>query len=144
MEEQVFALEQSQNRLKKCEEELQEIDDRVSQLKSEFAEKTAEAERLKRNLSLAGETLDKAEGLIGQLSGEQTRWKVQAAQIRKDIANLPLRMLMAAGFNTYLAKEAEDVRESALKGWQDTIASLTNNGDNDNNKWLRKSPFYHF
>jgi dynein heavy chain 2, cytosolic len=133
LEEQVFALEQSQNRLKKCEEELQEIDDRVSQLKSEFAEKTAEAERLKRNLSLAGETLDKAEGLIGQLSGEQTRWKVQAAQIRKDIANLPLRMLMAAGFNTYLAKEAEDVRESALKGWQDTIASLTNNGDNDNN-----------
>ena len=119
LEEQVYQLEQSQNRLKRCEEELQEIDERVSQLKAEFGDRTAEAERLKRNLAIAGETLDKAEGLIGQLSGEQQRWKAQAGQIRRDIALLPMKMLLAAGFSTYLAKEPEDVRAQMIRHWQD-------------------------
>jgi hypothetical protein len=37
----------------------------VADLKKEFGSRTAEAERLKRNLALAGSTLDKAAGLIG-------------------------------------------------------------------------------
>ena len=104
LQEEVNKLEQSQKRLARCEDELSEIDDRVAKLKGEFANRTAEAERLKRNLSIAGETLDKAEGLIGQLSGEQERWKTQAGQLRGDLAKLPMKMLLAAGFATYLAK----------------------------------------
>ena len=119
LEEEVHKLEQSQKRLRRCEEELQEIDDRVAQLKKEFASRTAEAERLKANLSLAGTTLDKAEKLIGQLSGEQARWKAQAAQLRADLAKLPMKMLLAAGFATYLAKTPEDVRASMISKWQD-------------------------
>lgn len=119
LRQEVAKLEQSQRRLNKCEEELQEIDDRVAQLKKDFGERTGEAERLKRNLSLAGETLDKAEGLIGQLSGEQLRWKSQAKQLRDDIAKLPTKMLLAAGFSIYLAKMPEDVRHSMLTQWQD-------------------------
>lgn len=112
-------LEKSQQRLARCEEELLEIDDRVAALKKEFASRTAEAERLKRNLSLAGETLDKAEGLIGQLGGEQQRWKVTAAQLHGDLGKLPMKMILAAGFATYLAKAPEDVRASMIAQWQD-------------------------
>ena len=119
LEEQVYQLEQSQNRLRRCEEELSEIDVRVNEMKSEFADRTAEAERLKRNLAIAGETLDKAEGLIGQLSGEQERWKKQAQQLRMEILSLPLKMLLAAGFCTYLAKEPEDVRAELIAQWQE-------------------------
>ena len=115
---QVHKLEQSQKRLARCEDELQEIDDRVAKLKGEFANRTAEAERLKRNLSIAGETLDKAAGLIGQLSGEQERWKAQAGQLRGDLAKLPMKMLLAAGFATYLAKTPEDVRADMITMWQ--------------------------
>ncbi len=119
LEEEVHKLEQSQKRLSRCEDELAEIDVRVAEMKTEFANKTAEAERLKRNLALAGETLDKAEALIGQLSGEQSRWKQQSGQIRNDIAVLPTKMLLAAGFSTYLAKAPEDIRVSMINHWQD-------------------------
>lgn len=83
LEEEVIKLEQSRHRLEKCEDELKDLDDRVASLKTEFGDRTAEAERLKRNLAIAGTTLDKAEGLIGQLGGEQERWRVQATQLRR-------------------------------------------------------------
>ena len=119
LDEEVHKLEQSQLRLTRCEEELGEIDVRIGDMKTEFANRTAEAERLKRNLSLAGETLDKAEALIGQLSGEQARWKAQSGQIRNDIQMLPMKMLLAAGFSTYLAKAPEDVRSTMIRQWED-------------------------
>lgn len=119
LEEEINKLEQSQKHLKKCEDELIEIDDRVAALKKEYGARTAEAERLKNNLSIAGTTLDKAEKLIGQLSGEQARWKTQAAQLRTDVAKLPMKMLLAAGFTTYLAKAPEDVRAKMISKWQD-------------------------
>ena len=118
LEEEVAKLEQSQKRLKRCEDELSEIDDRVGNLKTEFGSRTAEAERLKRNLALAGSTLDKAAGLIGQLSGEQQRWKAQAGQLHGDLKVLPVKMLLAAGFATYLAKTPEDVRADKISAWQ--------------------------
>jgi dynein heavy chain 2, cytosolic len=122
LEEEVHKLEESQRRLQRCEEELLEIDNKVAKLKTEFAERTGEAERLKRNLAIAGTTLDKAEGLIGQLSGEQSRWKTQVKQLRSDVSKLPLKMLLAAGFATYLSKTPEDMRESMLKTWLDLLS----------------------
>jgi len=119
LEEEVHKLEQSQKRLARCEEELRDIDARVAALKKEFGARTSEAERLKNNLSMAGTTLDKAEKLIGQLSGEQARWKTQAAQLKMDLAKLPMKMLLAAGFTTYLAKAPEDVRSSMIARWQE-------------------------
>ena len=119
LEEEVRKLEQSQKRLSRCEEELREIDDKISTMKKEFASRTSEAERLKSKLSIAGSTLDKAEKLIGQLSGEQSRWKTQTAQLRADLSKLPMKMLLAAGFTTYLAKTPEDVRTKMIDLWQD-------------------------
>ena len=117
--EEVAKLHQSQKELNRCEKELNELDDKIAALKAEFASKTAEAERLKRNLQIAGSTLDKAEGLIGQLGGEQKRWKSQAKQLHGDISKIPLRMLLAAGFTTYLAKSPEDTRSRLLSEWAD-------------------------
>jgi dynein heavy chain 2, cytosolic len=125
LEEEIEKLEQSQKRLRRCEEELKEIDDRIAAMKKEFAARTAEAERLKANLSLAGSTLDKAEKLIGQLSGEQTRWKTQAGQLRSDLARLPMKMLLAAGFANYLAKAPENVRATMVSKWQN-ITNIQN------------------
>jgi dynein heavy chain 2 len=119
LDEEVIKLEESQRKLQRCHDELGEIDTRVASLKREFADRTAEAERLKRNLAIAGTTLDKAERLIGQLSGEQKRWKTQAGQLNGDIGRLPMKMLLAAGFATYLAKTPEDVRFPMLTKWQE-------------------------
>ena len=126
LDEEVLKLKESQSRLFKCEEELKDIDVRVANLKNEFSSRTAEAERLKRNLALAGTTLDKAEKLIGQLGGEQKRWRIQSNNLNEDLAKLPLKMLMAAGFIAYLAQSPEDTRTSMVAKWQD-ITNLNSN-----------------
>eukprot|EP01035_Chromulina_nebulosa_P017589 gene17589-23159_t len=121
LEEEVFKLQESEKRLVKCEDELNDIDKKVSSLKQLFAERTSEAERLKRNLAIAGSTLDKAEKLINQLSSEQIRWKAQVISLSNDITKLPSKMLLASGFSTYLAKESEDVRDQKLKIWLELL-----------------------
>ena len=88
LDEEVIKLRESTNRLQQCEQELSYIDVKVAELKTEFANRTAEAERLKRNLALAGTTLDKAEKLIGQLGGEQKRWRIQANALNEDLGKL--------------------------------------------------------
>ena len=119
LNEEISKLEQSQRRLQRCEDELEEIDERVASLKTEFGNRTAEADRLTRNLALAGSTLDKAEKLIGQLSGEQQRWKTQVKQLRSDLGKISVKTLLAAGFCTYLAKCPEDVRSQIIDIWSD-------------------------
>jgi dynein heavy chain 2 len=143
LDDEVRKLEASQARLQRCEDELKEIDDKVLLLKQEFANRTAEAERLKRNLALAGTTLDKAEKLIGQLSGEQARWRGQAEQLKNDIAKLPTKVLLAAGFATYLAKSPEDVRSNFIRQWQDIISlSITlKDGPSNNNETIMPFSF---
>ncbi|KAH8074196.1 dynein light chain binding protein [Aureococcus anophagefferens] len=73
-----------------CEGEIATIDD-ASALKAEFGDKTREAEKLRARLALAEGTLDKAQHLLGKLSGEQAR------------------------------RCPEDAREAALADWTATV-----------------------
>ena len=49
--------------------------------------------------------------MIGKLSGEKQRWDDQVQELKQIEETLPSRVLIAAGFNTYLAKKPEDVRD---------------------------------
>jgi dynein heavy chain 2 len=111
------ALEASQERLSECESELKEIDDRVDEMKKEFAVRTREAETLKAGLEAAEQTLDKAQHLLSQLSGEQKRWGETVRMLKKQQATLPMQMLLGAGFTTYLGKTPEDMRTSVMEQW---------------------------
>ncbi|KAH8059565.1 dynein light chain binding protein [Aureococcus anophagefferens] len=108
-------------RLRQCEDEIATIDDRVAALKAEFGDKTREAEKLRARLALAEGTLDKAQHLLGKLSGEQARWQTQAGDLRSELASLPRQLLVAAGFLTYLSRCPEDAREAALADWTATV-----------------------
>ena len=59
------------------------IDDRVKELKNVFKEKTREAEILKTHLEKTMEKLDKANNLIGKLSGEKQRWDDQVQELKQ-------------------------------------------------------------
>ncbi|CAN0531343.1 unnamed protein product, partial [Ectocarpus sp. 12 AP-2014] len=102
LHEAVAALDKSQARLTQCEEELAAIDRKAAQLKEEFAQRTREAETLRAGLERAQGILTKAQRLVSQLGGEQQRWKDQAMSLSDALATLPLKMLLAAGFATYL------------------------------------------
>ena len=121
-------LQRSQDRLDECQGELDQIDNKVKELKDVFKSKTREAESLRQGLERTQETLVKAETLLGKLSGEQDRWDSQVNELESEKDSLPMQMLVAAGFNTYLAKRPEDVRQAVLKEWCEGACTLSTGG----------------
>jgi chromosome segregation ATPase len=110
-------LRDSQTQLERNQRELSTIDVRVRELKDEYKRRMDEASQLQFLLTKTEDTLDRAQKLLGQLSGEKGRWESTVKDLRRQVASMPTRMLLAAGFATYLAKTPEDVRQSALEGW---------------------------
>ncbi|KAF0686502.1 Aste57867_21689 [Aphanomyces stellatus] len=119
------SLEASQARLLSCEGELKAIDVKVDEMKSLFGEKTKEAEILRVGLERAESTLQKAQGLLGKLGGEQTRWSAQVKDLEHRVVELPMKLLMASGFTTFLGQCSETTRVSIAKGWDATMESAT-------------------
>tara|TARA_B110000091_G_scaffold199866_1_gene230119 strand:- start:810 stop:8225 length:7416 start_codon:yes stop_codon:yes gene_type:complete len=117
-------LQRSQDRLAECQGELDQIDNRVKELKDVFKVQTREAESLRQGLERTQETLTKAETLLGKLSGEQERWDDQVGELQAEKQSLAMQMLVAAGFNTYLTHRPEDVRKVVLDEWCIQICKL--------------------
>ena len=85
---------ESQARLDSNTRELSTLDKRVAELKQGFAKRTAEAETLRQALKRTQDTLSKAQALLGQLSGEKTRYVLvlsikSAAPVHKSGGHLP-------------------------------------------------------
>jgi dynein heavy chain 2 len=59
-----------------------------------------EAAQLKVELTQAQNVIAQAEGLIGKLDGERTRWSAQLALLDGDLAALPAKAMLAAAFIT--------------------------------------------
>ena len=87
-------------------DELQELDDSVTRLKKDFGKRTSEAEALKLQLQKTEKTLDRAETLLGKLSGEKDRWVHEVKNLRRQMSTLPRQAMMAAGFVTCVASAA--------------------------------------
>ena len=117
LEEAESALERCTERLKTCEDEIAGIDKKVALLKDEFSARTREAEVLRAGLEKAQLTLEKAEGLLGKLSGEQTRWVETKKTLRDQLKALPQQMLLAAAF-AYLARPRTRGRDAR---WIDIV-----------------------
>jgi len=115
------SLAKCNQRLTHCKEEISAIDDRVSALKAQFGERTREAEKLRARLVMAEGTLDKAQCLLAKLSGEKTRWQTQMKELHLEQVSLPRRLLLAAGFLTYLSRYPEDIRETETNNWKELV-----------------------
>jgi len=111
------SLEESREHMQRCEEDLRELDERVVDLKQDFAKRTGEAEALKISVKRAMDTLEAAQNLLSKLSGEKGRWASQVDKLKSEIADLPLNSLLAAGYTTYLPGEIELVRMQSLSEW---------------------------
>ncbi|RHY58768.1 hypothetical protein DYB34_000770 [Aphanomyces astaci] len=119
------SLEASQARLLSCEGELKAIDVKVDEMKHLFGEKTKEAEILRVGLERAESTLQKAQGLLGKLGGEQTRWSAQVKELENRVVELPMKLLMASGFTIFLGQCSETKRLAVSKSWDAAMESST-------------------
>lgn len=61
-----------------------------------------EAARLEADLKVAQDTLTQASSLLGQLSGENERWKAQVKSLELEMSLVPLRSLVSSGYITYM------------------------------------------
>nr|BCL66104.1 cytoplasmic dynein 1b heavy chain [Volvox africanus] len=111
------SLEESQRLIKQYEEELEQLDKAVSQLKDDFSKKTSEAESLKMSVEKAEATLSSARQLLDGLRGEKVRWEAQVGTLGEQLKELPLSALLAAAFITYLPPHPEEHRYHVLKDW---------------------------
>jgi len=68
------SLEGKMNKLQKG---LSHVDNKVSNLKKTFEQRTTEAAKLKVELEKEQETIEAAENLVGKLEGEYQRWSEQ-------------------------------------------------------------------
>ena len=130
--EKIKPLEQEQNKLqnnlKMAEEQLEdltkgldEVDAKVAVLKQKLNQFTKEAAEIEISLSKTQETIISADKLVAGLEGEYERWTKEVDSMRSDVDTLPMFAIMAAGFLTYLANLAEDVRVSLIAKWSSKL-----------------------
>ncbi|XP_028968661.1 cytoplasmic dynein 2 heavy chain 1 [Galendromus occidentalis] len=126
-------LNTSEQRSKDLASALEGVDRRVAELKDQLNKLTTEAAQIEIGLKAAQDTLNAAEGLVGQLQDEYARWRQQLADIDSQLQDLPLRCLMAAASVTYLGQLPEDVRQKLVTTW---TGILNLSSDFDTSKFL--------
>ena len=113
-------IESSEKKLGKLARVLEELDQKVQQMKGRFELLTTEAAKLRIEVEKEEEIISAAENLVGKLKGEHRRWSDQVGELDEDLKQLPWKSLLAAGFITYLSKSPEDERRTKIAEWVET------------------------
>ncbi|CAH1776602.1 unnamed protein product [Owenia fusiformis] len=112
-------LDKAMSRMSKLSQGLEKVDRKVAGLRDRFEKLTKEATRLKVDLEREQETIVAAENLVGKLDGEYQRWNTQVGELSVTLKELPMRVLLAAAFITYMSSAPEDVRRNSLNSWME-------------------------
>ena len=110
-------IESSERKLVKLARVLDELDQKVHQMKLRFEQLTTEAAKLRIEVEKEEEIITAAENLVGKLEGEHRRWSDQVVELDQELKQLPWRSLLAAAFITYLSKSPEDERRAKIAEW---------------------------
>uniref|UniRef100_A0A7S0W0F2 Cytoplasmic dynein 2 heavy chain 1 n=2 Tax=Hemiselmis TaxID=77924 RepID=A0A7S0W0F2_9CRYP len=111
------SLDSSRKRIKECAEDIQQSDETVARLTKEFSTLTQEATRLEMGLQTAMQTLEAAQNLLGKLDEERERWGSQMTELDTQLKKLPINIIMASAFTTYLGEAPEDRRAQLVGAW---------------------------
>uniref|UniRef100_H2M1P1 Dynein axonemal heavy chain 12 n=1 Tax=Oryzias latipes TaxID=8090 RepID=H2M1P1_ORYLA len=96
--------------------ELKEVEDRLTALQKTFEEKTEEKARLEMQVESCARKLERAEKLIGGLSGEKI-WSKAADDLQNTYDNLTGDVLISAGVIAYLGPFTSGFRQNCTKLW---------------------------
>ena len=58
---------------------------------------------------------------MGQLSGENERWRKQVAILEQEMALVPIKSLLSSAYITYLGGANESVREKTVQEWLSAV-----------------------
>ncbi|ORC87581.1 dynein heavy chain [Trypanosoma theileri] len=104
------ALQEAQARLKR-------IEDDITALKQTMQENIEKRDKLQKDIDLTKVRLHRAEQLMSGLSQEQGRWGSSIEFLQDEIAGLPGKVALAAGFIAYLGPFTGPYRIRMIETW---------------------------
>ncbi|KZC07229.1 Dynein heavy chain 3, axonemal [Dufourea novaeangliae] len=96
---------------------LQEVSQKLQALNDEFAECMREKKKLEDQINFCMQKLDRAEKLLGGLSGEKNRWNETAIACGESLHNVIGDVLLCSGVIAYLGAFTIDYRTSLIAQW---------------------------
>ena len=111
--------EAGEHKLKDLEQDLRDIDTRVSNLRTEFESKIKEAEWLQDELMKSESQLEVVEALLHGLDTEKSRWSKQMEEMLSLVEKTPRIALIASAFIVFLGNESEEKRLEYFEAWKD-------------------------
>ncbi|KNE55585.1 hypothetical protein AMAG_01476 [Allomyces macrogynus ATCC 38327] len=112
-----LSLDQSRKRIIELNEAVTSVDQTVAKLKTEFAEKTGEAQRLADVLAKTQANLARAQSLLSSLLAEEMRWKQQLATIDDRLLHLEPIAMCCAMYCVWCPPLSETERRNRLGEW---------------------------
>ncbi|XP_015175416.1 PREDICTED: dynein heavy chain 3, axonemal [Polistes dominula] len=96
---------------------LQEVTQKLQSLNDEFAECMREKKKLEDQIDHCTQKLDRAEKLLGGLSGEKTRWSETAQALGASLQSVIGDVLLSSGVVAYLGAFTIDYRNDLITQW---------------------------
>ncbi|ORZ34798.1 dynein heavy chain, N-terminal region 2-domain-containing protein [Catenaria anguillulae PL171] len=110
-------LDRSRQRIAELNDAVLNVDKTVAKLKTEFAEKTGEAQQLASGLQVTKKNLERARTLLDTLLSEEQRWLTQLDDIKQELAVVDAVSLCCAMYCVWCPKLPEHDREQLLLRW---------------------------
>ncbi|KAG7209677.1 hypothetical protein KM043_011323 [Ampulex compressa] len=96
---------------------LQEVTQKLQSLNDEFAECMREKKKLEDQIDHCTQKLERAEKLLGGLSGEKTRWSDTAVKLGASLGNVIGDVLLSSGVVAYLGAFTIEYRNALIDEW---------------------------
>lgn len=103
---------------------LQEVTQKLQSLNDEFAECMREKKELEDQIAYCMQKLERAEKLLGGLSGEKNRWSETAARLGGSLNNVIGDVLLSSGAIAYLGAFTIDYRNSLVAQWHSICVQI--------------------
>ncbi|XP_015226728.1 PREDICTED: dynein heavy chain 7, axonemal [Cyprinodon variegatus] len=103
---------------------LKEVQEKLAKLQDTLEKNKIKKADLEQQVDLCSKKLDRAEQLIGGLSGEKIRWSEMALSLEQLFDNLTGDILISAGIMTYLGTFTSKYRQDQVEKWIDLCRSI--------------------
>lgn len=127
-------LAEKQAQLSRAREQLAAVIAKVEELNAQHTASVTKKTALQKEAAALATKLERAEKLIGGLSGERTRWEASITRYDSSLACVPGDALVAAAFLSYAGPFDTQFREGLVSGW---LARVAEQG-------IPSSPAFHF
>jgi dynein heavy chain 2 len=107
-------LRSAQSRMNSLSNQLEGVETEVGALRNRLNQVTVEAAQIEVSLKQTNFILSQSEKLIGDLSGEFSRWKQQLSEINTTLKSLPMSSLITSAYIVYCSSESSMEKRKQL------------------------------